>query len=95
MMHGWWKSDPVIVATKPANADGKPAAELVEPRAGAEESARQRDMRRTLRQLRMFQALAHARRAQPPRATYALQRTLLAARGRIVKYPRWEPDALL
>ena len=34
MMHGLEKSDPAIVATKPANNVGKPAAEWVEPRAG-------------------------------------------------------------
>ena len=30
------KSDPAIVAVKPTNKAGQPAAELVEPRAGAE-----------------------------------------------------------
>jgi hypothetical protein len=33
MMHGLEKSDPVVVATKPANKAGPPAAERVEPRA--------------------------------------------------------------
>src|SRR5437868_3009783 len=35
-MHGREKSDPAIVATKPANKAGRPAAEPVERRAGAE-----------------------------------------------------------
>ena len=36
MMHGPEKSDPAIVATKPANKAGQPAAERVERRAGTE-----------------------------------------------------------
>ena len=36
MMHDHEKSDPAIVAVKPTNKAGQPAAELVEPRAGAE-----------------------------------------------------------
>src|SRR6478752_5135056 len=39
MMHGREKSDLAIVATKPANNDGRPSAELVERRAGAEGNA--------------------------------------------------------
>ena len=41
MMHGREKSDPAIVATKPANNDGQPSAEPVERRAGAEGNAGQ------------------------------------------------------
>src|SRR3954453_8345237 len=41
MMHGREKSDSAIVATKPANNDGQPSAELVERRAGAEGNAGQ------------------------------------------------------
>ena len=36
MMHGREKSDPAIVAVKPTNKAGRPAAEPAEPRAGAE-----------------------------------------------------------
>ena len=36
MMHDHEKSDPAIGAVKPTNKAGQPAAELVEPRAGAE-----------------------------------------------------------
>jgi RNA-directed DNA polymerase len=36
MMYDREKSDPAIVAVKPMNKAGQPAAELVEPRAGAE-----------------------------------------------------------
>ena len=41
MMHGREKSDPAIVAKKPTNKAGRPAAEPVEPRAGAEGNASQ------------------------------------------------------
>ena len=36
MMYDHEKSDPAIVAVKPTNKAGQPAAELEEPRAGAE-----------------------------------------------------------
>ena len=36
MMYDHEKSDPAIVAVKPTNKAGQPAAELVKPRAGAE-----------------------------------------------------------
>ena len=39
MMHGPEKSDPAIVAAKPANKAGQLAAEWVERRAGAEGKA--------------------------------------------------------
>ena len=45
-MHGHEKSDPAIVATKPANKDGQPAAERVERRAGTEGNADQRNTHR-------------------------------------------------
>jgi len=37
MMHGRGKSDPNIVAEKPANNTEQSAAELVEPRAGTKQ----------------------------------------------------------
>jgi RNA-directed DNA polymerase len=46
LMHGHEKSDPVIVARKPTNKAGRPAAEPVERRAGAEGNAGQQRMRR-------------------------------------------------
>ena len=39
MMHGREKSDPAIVAVKPANKVERSAAELVEPRVGTEGNA--------------------------------------------------------
>jgi RNA-directed DNA polymerase len=47
MMHDREKSDPPIVATKPANNDGRPSAEPVERRGGAEGNARQPSTLRT------------------------------------------------
>ena len=47
MMHGHEKSDPTIVAVKPANKAERSAAELVERRAGTEGNARQLRTRRT------------------------------------------------
>jgi RNA-directed DNA polymerase len=41
MMHGHGKSDPNIVAEKPANNAEQSAAELVEPRAGTKGKAGQ------------------------------------------------------
>jgi RNA-directed DNA polymerase len=46
MMHGREKSDLAVVAAKPANNDGRPSAELVERRAGAEGNAGQDRTRR-------------------------------------------------
>jgi RNA-directed DNA polymerase len=47
MMHDREKSDPSIVARKPANNDGRPSAEPVERRGGAEGNARQPSTLRT------------------------------------------------
>lgn len=47
MMHGLEKSDPVVVARKPANNADPSAAEWVEPRAGAKGNADQPRTRRT------------------------------------------------
>ena len=46
MMHGQEKSRPVIVAMKPPNNSGQPAAEGMERRAGAEGNAAETDTRR-------------------------------------------------
>jgi hypothetical protein len=47
VMHDHEKSDPAIVARKPTNAAGRPAAEPVERRAGTEGNADQRRTRLT------------------------------------------------
>ena len=46
MMHGNEKSDSAIVAVKPTNKAGQPAAEPVEPRAGTKGNASQQSTRR-------------------------------------------------
>src|SRR3977135_4533618 len=47
MMHDREKSDPLVVATKPANNDGQPLAEPVERRGGGEGNAHQPSTLRT------------------------------------------------
>ncbi len=46
MMYGCGKSDPAIVAVKPPNKVGQPAAEAVERRAGTKRNAAQQSTRR-------------------------------------------------
>ena len=62
-MHGHEKSDPVVVARKPTNKAGGPAAEPVERRTGAEGNAGQQRMRRAQDRGSMSQALDRVRRA--------------------------------
>src|SRR5918912_166864 len=62
-MHGREKSDPAVVARKPTNAAGRPAAEPVERRAGAEGNADQRRTRRAQDRASVSQALGRVRRA--------------------------------
>lgn len=61
MMHGREKSDLAIVAAKPTNKAGRPAAESVEPRVGAKGSADQQSTHRAQYRDRVSQALDHAR----------------------------------
>jgi RNA-directed DNA polymerase len=63
MMYGREKSDPAIVAMKPANKAVSAVAELVEPRAGAEGNARKQSTRRTQSRARVTQALDRVRQA--------------------------------
>lgn len=63
MMHGLEKSDPVVVARKPANKAGQPAAEWVEPRAGAEGNTDQPHTRRTQSRGSVSQGLERVRHA--------------------------------
>lgn len=63
MMHGPEKSDPAIVATKPANKAGPPVAERVEPRARAEGNTGQSRTRRTQRRRSVSQGLDRVRNA--------------------------------
>jgi RNA-directed DNA polymerase len=63
VMHGREKSDPAIVAMKPTNKAGQPAAEPVEPRAGAEGNAGQQSTCRAQNRGSVSQALDRVRQA--------------------------------
>jgi hypothetical protein len=60
-MYGREKSDPAIVAVKPANNARRLAAELVEPRAGVEGNASQQSTRRAQHRESVSQALERVR----------------------------------
>jgi hypothetical protein len=62
MMHGHEKSDPAIVAVKPANKAERSAAESVEPRAGTKGNAGQQSTRRTRSRTSVSQALERIRK---------------------------------
>ena len=62
MMHGHEKSDPAIVAGKPANKAELSAAEPVEPRAGTKGNAGQQSTRRTQGRASVSQALERIRK---------------------------------
>src|SRR6476646_11733202 len=61
MTNGREKSDLAIVATKPANNDGQPSAELVERRAGAEGNAGRDRTRRAQDRESVLQGLDRVR----------------------------------
>ena len=63
MMNGPEKSDSAIVAVKPANKAGQPAAEWVEPKAGTEGNAGQPHTRRTQSRESVSQGLDRVRNA--------------------------------
>ena len=62
-MHDPEKSDSGIVAVKPTNKAGQPAAELVEPRPGTKGNAEQQHMHRTQGRARMSLSLGRVRQA--------------------------------
>src|ERR1700693_5228278 len=63
MMHDRGKSDSAVVAAKPTNNAGQPAAEPVEPRAGTKRNAGEQSTHRTQGRTRVTQALARVRKA--------------------------------
>ena len=65
MMHGRGKSDPGIVAVKPANNAEQSAAELVEPRTGTKGNADQQSTRRAQYRESVSQALGRIRQVSP------------------------------
>ena len=67
MMHGREKSDSAVVAKKPANKAGQPAAERVERRAGAEGNMVEPRTRRTPRRESVSQGLDRVRQAAKAR----------------------------
>ena len=77
MMHGHEKSDSAIVAMKPPNNAGRPAAEAVERRAGAKENANRCCTCRTQGRESVSLAPERVRTATRP----------------AVNDPRWEPYA--
>src|SRR6202161_9917 len=62
-MHDPEKSDSGIVATKPTNKGGRPAAEPAEPRPGTKGNADQQSTHRTQSRVRVTQALDRVREA--------------------------------
>ena len=69
MMHGPEKSDPVIVAVKPANKAEQSAAEPVERRAGTKGNADQQSTCRTQSRISVSQALERIRQNALPSHT--------------------------
>jgi RNA-directed DNA polymerase len=69
MMNERGKSDPAVVAMKPANEAERSAEELVEPRAGAEGNAVEQSTRRTQCRASVSQALDRIRQAARQRRT--------------------------
>ena len=67
MMHDRGKSDSAIVAVKPTNNAGQPAAEPVEPRAGTKRNAGEQSTHRTQGRARVTQALVRVRKAAQQR----------------------------
>jgi hypothetical protein len=64
MMHEGEKSDPAIVAVKPANKAERSAAELVEPRAGTKGNADQHSTCRAQYRVSVSQALERIRQVR-------------------------------
>jgi RNA-directed DNA polymerase len=71
MMHGLEKSDLAVVAMKPANNAGSPAAEWVEPRAGTKGNANPPRTRRTQSRDSVSQELERVRQAARQRKRQA------------------------
>ena len=67
MMHGCEKSDSVVVAANPANKAAMAAAELGEPRTGAEGNASQQSTYRAQNRDRVSQALERVQKVARPR----------------------------
>ena len=91
MMHGHGKSDSAIVARKPTNKAGQPAAEPVERRAGAEGNAGQQSTCRAQNRESVPQALERIRHVTLQRMESCVRHPMLG--GLALTHPRWEPSA--
>jgi hypothetical protein len=80
MMYDHEKSDPAIVAVKPTNKAGQPAAELAEPKAGPEGNVSQQSTGRAQYRVTVSQALERIR-------------NFVRISRRAITYPRREPCA--
>ena len=94
MMYDYEKSDLAIVAVKPTNKAGQPAAELVEPRAGAEgnvskQSTGRAQYRGTVSQAleRMRNLVRISRRAVTPAVCPNWARTDLCGGREVTRVP--------
>src|SRR6202790_1584926 len=88
MMYDHEKSDPAIVAVKPTNKAGQPAAELVEPRAGAEGNVNQQSTGRAQNRETVSQAL------EPIRIFGRISRgAVTTARGERARFKKMEPES--
>ena len=92
MMHGPEKSDLAIVATKPANKAGAPAAEQGEPRAGTEGNTGHPRTHRTQSRASVSPGLDRVRQAARLRKKESILHPWPAQRF-TVTHPRWEPNA--
>jgi len=72
MMYAGEKSDSAIVAKKPTNKAGRPAAEAVERRAGTKGNAGQQSARRAQNRVSVSQALDRIRQAARPNQRFAV-----------------------
>ena len=99
MMYDREKSDPAIVAVKPTNKAGQPAAELAEPRAGTKGNAGQHNTRRAQHRVsvlttleRIRQAAVHTRGGSRMREsrTYGFERVAPCKRIELSRL-KWRP----
>ncbi len=94
MTHDHEKSDPAIVAGKPTNKAGQPAAEPAEPRVGAEGNASQQSTYRAQDRERVSQAPERVRQAARQRKKERFTAPLRARRKGVTKTLAIEAIAL-
>jgi RNA-directed DNA polymerase len=92
MMHEPEKSDLAIVATRPPNKAGTPAAEGAEPRAGTEGNTGHPRTPRTQSRASVSPGLDRVRQAARQRKKESILHPWPDQRF-TVTHPRWEPNA--